>query len=133
MLEAARKVGAGALRLPPRFDADGGKLARGPGESSFVRPSWPTQFPPTPADVKMLVETAVAGTVGKQVLSQKTAIKMLAANGAIPVENAEEEIDRIEADGQKSADQMATASGLVTEATVAATPTPADDEEDVTT
>lgn len=112
ILRAARAVGLSGLRLPPRFDHDGKVLPRGPGTTEFVRCAWPTQFPPTATDVAALVHTAVEGSGNKAVLSRRTAVAMLSASSAIPIENPDEEIERIEGDEEASAERQATALGL---------------------
>lgn len=122
ILRAARTVGVTGLRLPPRFDHDGKALPRGPGTTEFVRCVWPTQFPPTATDVAALVQTAVTGSGNKAVLSRHTAVAMLAASSAIPIENPDEEIERIEGDEEASAERQATALGLQADGPGAAGP-----------
>lgn len=103
ILDAARKVGPARLRIPPRVEDDKTVKPRTPGKANFVRCAWPTMFPPTATDTLALVQTATTATGGKQVLSQRSAVKMLAASAAVPVENVDEEVEAITEDTQAAA------------------------------
>jgi len=104
ILEAARKIGPARLRIPPRVDENRTVRPRVPGKATFVRCAWPTMFPPTATDTLALVQTATTATGGKQVMSQRTAVKMLAASSAVPIENVDEEVDAIEDDAETAAE-----------------------------
>jgi hypothetical protein len=74
---------------------------------------WPEPFPPTFADKASAIDAAVKGTGSKAVIQQKTAIKLLQAAGIdLAGATAEEEIEGIEEDGERSAELAAKALGM---------------------
>lgn len=72
---------------------------------------WPDPFPPSIADQAQAVTLAGTATGGKQVLSQETAVRVLASVG-LPIGNVDEELERIEHDAEEAAEVAAKALGM---------------------
>lgn len=139
ILAAARKLPRGSIVLPPDVDADADLGATVitpvmPGKSSNIVVTWPQQFQPTAADRRDTIQAAVQGTGAKPVLSLRTAVAMLQSSG-VPIEDVEAELDRLEEDGEKAAEQSAKALGLTDAGPgmagpVGAEPSEADDDDE---
>lgn len=117
ILAAARKLPRGSIVLPPDVDADAtlGAVVITPvlpGKSSNIVVTWPQQFQPTAADRRDTIQAASQGTGAKPVLSLRTAVAMLQSAG-VPIEDVEAELDRLEEDGEKAAENAAKALGMV--------------------
>lgn len=113
MLRIARSVGARGegIVLPPRVEEIDGKpvvTVRSPGKSENIEVTWPDPFQPTSADTAASVAAASAGTGAKQIMSRRTAIKMIAKAG-VPIDSVDQELERIEEDEEASAEREAKA------------------------
>lgn len=118
MLEAARRMGDEQMVvLEPRVetkhekneDGESSKetvlVERTPGTSSNICLRWPPYFPADWKDKSDAVNT-VKGASGRQVLSQKTAVEALAP--LFDIEDAEEELERIEEDQEVATERAKT-------------------------
>lgn len=115
MAEAARRLGD-AVVLPPRViverevNEDGERLTkvtlvkRRPGSSSSISLKWPPYFPADWSDRKAGVETTKTATGGQPVLSQRSAVELLAS--MLDIEDTDKELERLE-DEQSTRDDRA--------------------------
>lgn len=119
-LKIARTLGDGAVVLPDRTEVSKPKRGeegetktkttpRTPGLSEDVSLTWGPHFPHTWTDIKNGVEAAKNASGGKAVVSQRTAIQMVAAMTG--VEDPDRELAVIDTDAEMSADRQMRAFG----------------------
>lgn len=111
ILQVARKIRERVTRV---VDQSGGWIrdeqesvtpALDPGVSDLVTLRWPEYFEPTAVDIKDAVSTAQAASGGKEVISHKTAVDYTAR--LFGIHDVDAELEAIEEDQQKQADQAA--------------------------
>jgi len=105
LLEAARRLAPGAVAIPTKIveiEVDGSdekqsvEVPRSPGKSSRISLKWPPYFPARWDDRKAGVETAKLATGGQPVLSQRSAVELLAS--MLDIEDVDAELARINED-----------------------------------
>lgn len=92
---------------------DDGEAITSFGASMNVECTWPDPVPPTTQDTATILTALSTATGGKQVLSQRTALRMLSAMAIVPVADVDEELEQIDKEASAATERaMALASEL---------------------
>ncbi|MEY5061178.1 MAG: hypothetical protein RIS45_1099 [Planctomycetota bacterium] len=103
MLRAARKLGPGAVVLPPYIEKDGETVVvreRLPGKSEVLALAWSPYFSPTWSDISSAANAARTASGNKPIISHKTAVAFTAK--MFGVQDVDVELDAIKEEQEEA-------------------------------